>query len=392
MSIDKNKINGKLKKRSLPVEIDLDNLTNLSNKMTDSSFYYKMLDIIDYGDTEDYSGFNDLEMLYLFVHQEKDTDSKKNRTAATKKEYIRELLFFYRMFVENGDLFDFEVADLNIRSLIKEIRPRNIRKFQQWLKEAPLGKGGKTYSVATLAKKTVVIKAFLSFLYKKRYIEKPLHETFLSTNVHKRDRPDRDLNSVEVMKLLEYFKDHPIVYCLILVLTTTGARIQEICTSRICDISYSEGDYWLKVIGKGNEERECLILEEVLESITLFRERRGLKTILNTNDESPIFTTAKNKQYHFKYLSNYLTNIINKADIPLIRNRNTPLTAHFFRHSYAIISDEQGVDLFKIMQSLGHKKVDTTLIYLSRTIARKNNAGHAWKNSSLIKDLKHIKN
>lgn len=346
-----------------------------------------MLDIIEENENNDYSIFNDLEMVYLFVHKEKDTDKKKNRSENTKREYIRELLLFLKQFSQHGNIYDFDNQRLTISSSLKELKSRHIRKYQEWLVEVPLGKGGKPYSVTTLARKTVILRAFLKYLFNVGYINKPLHENLLSSNVHKRDLPNRDLNSIEVIQLLEYFKDHPIVYCLIAVLTTTGIRISELCGTKVSDLTYEDGTFWLKIIGKGNEEGEVKIHKNVMKSIIAFRERRGLSTELSLADHSPLFTTAKNNAYNFKYLSNYLTRIINKANLPFVKHRDKPITPHHFRHAFAIISAEQGADLLRISQALRHKKIDTTMIYLERKLARKNNAAHSWDNSDLINSI-----
>ncbi|WP_226566662.1 tyrosine-type recombinase/integrase [Bacillus stratosphericus] len=56
------------------------------------------------------------------------------------------------------------------------------------------------------------------------------------------------------------------------------------------------------------------------------------------------------------------------------------VTPHTLRHGYAIISGDQGIDVYKISSALGHKKLDTTRIYLRRKIhASKLGRGlHSW--------------
>ncbi|PGT83290.1 tyrosine-type recombinase/integrase [Bacillus sp. AFS040349] len=358
-------------------------IATLNNKEN----YIKMLDVIDRNDAEDYTQFNDLEMIYLFVHHERDLDDVKNRTAGTKKEYLRELLQFYYRFIHNGGIYEFDVSRCDITTLLKSIKPRNIRKYQQWLKEAPLGKSGKPYSITTLARKTVVLKAFLSFLNNKGYITTPLHDALKTANVNRRDLPDRDLNSVEVIQLMAYYRDHPILYSLLAVLTTTGIRIQELCKTKMSDLSYDNGRYWLKVIGKGNVEREVLIHQNVFNTIKEFRKRRGQNMVLDKGDSSPIFTTAKGKEYNYKYLSNYITKAIRKTELPFVIHRKNPIGPHTLRHAYAIISAENGSDLLRISQSLGHKNVNTTMIYLEKTLARKNSASHSWANSDILNNI-----
>lgn len=359
----------------------------LVHVMSNKAYYGKMLDVIDYEDEEDYSQFNDLEMIYLFVHQEKDQDEAKNRIADTKREYLRELLWIYHLFNANGALFDFDSDKLDVFTLLRSIKRRNIRKFQSWLKEAPLGKGNKPYSVATISRKTGLFKSFLRFLYNKGYIKQPIHEAFKSVNIHKRDRPNRDINSGEVLPILNYYKDHPIIYSLLSVFVTTGLRVRELCMARICDLTYEQQAYWLEVTGKGNEKREVLIHPNVFDTIVACRKRRGLDTVLSKGDTSPIFVTSRHNPYSYKYLSNYLTQAIQKTGFDFIKHRESIISPHTLRHGFAIISVEEGADVFRIMQTLGHKKMETTMVYLERHLARKNNAAHSWKNSAIINSI-----
>jgi integrase/recombinase XerD len=363
------------------------NISSLTNLMVSDSFYKKMVNLIDESGETNYSHFNDVEMIYFYVHQQKDLNVQKNRKENTKKEYLRDLLLFYKHLLEQAERFEIEIGEISQYQLLPKLTHRNIRKFQEWIKDAPLGKGGNKYSVATLNRKMVIIKGFFSFLFSNHYIKVPLHEKMLTSNVHSSDRPNKELSSVEVIHLLDYFRTHPILFGLLSVLATTGIRIQELCKARVCDISFIDGEYWLTVNGKGNKEREVLIHPNVLEAIKRFRERRRLELKLDQGDQSPIFTTAKGKAYHYKYLSNYITRNINNVDLPFIKMRKNPISCHHFRHAYALISAEQGADLLTIKESLGHSDIKTTMIYLKRKMARKNNAAHAWKGSDLLKNI-----
>jgi len=233
----------------------------------------------------------------------------------------------------------------------------------------------------------VILKSFFTFLYQNDYIQTPLHEKMLSSNIREADIPNRDLSSNEVIQLLDYFKEHPIIHCFIATLATTGLRIRELCTSRISDITYQDGDYWLNVMGKGRKQREVLLHPNIIEGIKSFRLRRKLDFQLDPTDDSPIFTTANGMPYSYKYLSNYLTRHINNADLTFIKMRKTPITPHFFRHAYAIISAENGATLESISPSLGHSSYRTTARYLEKRLSRKNSASHSWKNSNILKGI-----
>ncbi|MDE5055352.1 tyrosine-type recombinase/integrase [Niallia taxi] len=369
---------------------NFDNTKELSAFMLNEELYNRLLMETDFLDNLNTLQFNDLEMVYLFVHNKKDMNDKKNRMINTKQEYLRDLLIIYRQLLENQTTFHIELiyreAD-HTPSLFQSLTHSNLRKYQEWLLTAPLGKGAKPYAAATLNRKMIIFKSFLSHLYTNEYIQIPLHEKMLSSNVRDADIPNRDLSSNEVLQLLNYFKGHPILHCFIAVLSTTGLRIRELCSSRISDITYQDGDYWLNVMGKGRKQREVLLHPNIIEEIRLFRIRRKLEFKLDPTDDSPIFTTATGKPYNYKYLSNYLTKHMNRADITFIKIRRTPITPHFLRHAYAIISAENGATLESISPSLGHSSYRTTARYLEKRLSRKNSASHTWKNSIIINNI-----
>lgn len=368
----------------------LSNLKELSKFMLSDDLYNKLLMETNFLDNPNSHPFNDLELIYLFVHNKKDMNDKKNRMTNTKQEYIRDLLIMYKQLLTNQERFHiditFHVQD-KMPSLFSSLKQSNLRKFQEWLLEEPLGKGKKPYAAATLNRKMVILKSFLAYLYQNDYIQTPLHEKMLSSNVREADIPNRDLSSNEVIQLLDYFKEHPIIHCFIAILTTTGLRIRELCTSRISDITYQDGDYWLNVMGKGRKQREVLLHPNIIEGIKLFRLRRRLDFQLDSTDDSPIFTTANGMPYSYKYLSNYLTRHINNADLTFIKMRKSPITPHFLRHAYAIISAENGATLESISPSLGHSSYRTTARYLEKRLSRKNSASHTWKNSNILKNI-----
>ncbi|MED1287760.1 site-specific integrase, partial [Bacillus mycoides] len=233
------------------------------------------------------------------------------------------------------------------------------------------------YAVATLAKKTVLIRSFLKHLHVFAYIEKPLHEELQRANVNEQDRPNRDLSYDEVMKILGFYKErgHLVNYTILLALASTGARIQELCTTRVKDLHY-DGKYWLKVTGKGDKVRELFISEHLYQCICEMRRRRGFQTVLDRGDESPLFVNQRGNFYNSKTLSNQVTDMIKKTNLEFLQYRENPVTAHTFRHAFAIMAVEQGnADLYHLMQTLGHENIQTTKIYLEKHMKRKNNVG-----------------
>lgn len=361
-------------------------LNQLLKKMS-SDRWFKELEILKENNEKDnqssFTGFSDIEVIYYYVHKPKDTDSKKNRNNDTRKDYIRELVQFYNRLNEFSEMIREDVGDYQEESLFKLVRKRHLRRYQEWLIEAPLGRNNKPYSVATLSWKMVLMKSFMKWLYRVGYITEDVTIDLISTNISENDRPNRDLSYEEVSQILDYYKDHTINYALLSVLATTGARVAEIAASKFSDLYYDSynGYYWLKIIGKGNKPREIAIFSNVFERIKAFRIRRGLNATINSRDHSPLFTTNKNKAYSPKYLSGYIVKIIQDTNLPFLENRVENIGAHTFRHHFAIYSAQRGGDLFRIQQTLGHQSIETTKIYLERFMKKENNVALLWDES-----------
>ncbi|KZE06363.1 tyrosine-type recombinase/integrase [Bacillus mycoides] len=325
-----------------------------------------------------YTYLSDMEVIYHFVHLQKDMDEKKNRIEDTKKSYVSEILSFCQCMVQHAEEFKLNGEEVQQNaSLLKTLQPWHIRKYNSWLKQVEKGRNGDTYAVATLAKKTVLIRSFLKHLHVFAYIEKPLHEELQRANVNEQDRPNRDLSYDEVMKILGFYKErgHLVNYTILLALASTGARIQELCTTRVKDLHY-DGKYWLKVTGKGDKVRELFISEHLYQCICEMRRRRGFQTVLDRGDESPLFVNQRGNFYNSKTLSNQVTDMIKKTNLEFLQYRENPVTAHTFRHAFAIMAVEQGnADLYHLMQTLGHENIQTTKIYLEKHMKRKNNVG-----------------
>lgn len=370
-----------IKNQSEDIDTYVESIRDMVPFLHDSRYVDKLEEKMEVAEKEGkskYTYLSDLEVIYHFVHLQKDMDEKKNRKEDTKKSYVSEILSFCQCMVQHAEEFELNGEEVQQNdSLLKTLQPWHIRKYNAWLKQVENGRNGDTYAVATLAKKSILIRSFLKHLHVFGYIEKSIHEELQRANVNEKDRSNRDLSYEEVMKILGFYKErgHLINYTIVLALASTGARIQELCTARVKDLHY-DGKYWLKVRGKGNKVRELFISEHLYQCICEMRRRRGFQTVLEKGDESPLFINQRGSAYNSKTLSNQVTDMIKKTDLEFLQYRENPVTAHTFRHAFAIMAVEQGnADLYHLMQTLGHENIQTTKIYLEKHMKRKNNVG-----------------
>ncbi|RXJ98141.1 integrase [Arcobacter sp. CECT 8989] len=135
-------------------------------------------------------------------------------------------------------------------------------------------------------------------------------------------------------------------------LFATGLRVSEVSNIKYNDINLSTGN--LKVLGKGGKERTIQICEAEVKT--------SLKEYVNLfNDE-----IYKNKWFFINRLGNKyseysISNMIKKYQ--QAANVQQHLTPHMFRHSFATMLLEEGVDIRYIQGMLGHSSISTTQIY-----------------------------
>ncbi|MBU8908265.1 tyrosine-type recombinase/integrase [Desertibacillus haloalkaliphilus] len=335
---------------------------------------------------------SDLEVIYCFVHQDTHIDEEDNRTLESNKEYLRDLLQFYMQLHVNKTFIQEDVVGFKEGSLFKNLHPRHVTSYHNWLKEGVNVRGKEGYSKSTRRRKVAVIKSFLRWLYENDYIELPLHGAFKREKNKSDDFPKRDLSYQEVRSLIDYYDDHPINSCLIVLLATTGLRIREIANARFNDLYYnsSVGGFYLQVIGKGNVPRRAYIMGPTLQRIKEFRECRGFSHEINPNDDSPLLPNRQRDFYNYKYLSNYVVKIIKAAGesgdprLEWIKHKEKQVSPHWFRHYFVTISEKKANSLSDVQRSVGHKSRSTTERYLQKDYDDRNNVGLLWDEEDYV--------
>jgi len=129
---------------------------------------------------------------------------------------------------------------------------------------------------------------------------------------------------------------------LVLMLYTLGLRISELASLEIKDIY----DEWIRVIGKGNKERDVPLLSDVKvlidEYLSVFMPKRFL---FEKNGE-------KLSENSLRYM---ITKIFGRVALKV--------TPHQLRHSYASSLLNSGAPIVDVSELLGHSSMATTQIY-----------------------------
>jgi len=128
----------------------------------------------------------------------------------------------------------------------------------------------------------------------------------------------------------------------VVMLYTLGLRISELASLKLEDISES----WVRVVGKGNKERDVPLLESTKEIIDEY-----LSSFVTNK-----FLFEKNGE---KLSENSLRYMVNKV----FRDVSLKVTPHQLRHSYATVLLNAGAPIVDVSELLGHSSMATTQIY-----------------------------
>lgn len=135
-------------------------------------------------------------------------------------------------------------------------------------------------------------------------------------------------------------------------LFATGVRVSELCALQYGDVRLEEGE--IKIYGKGAKERFVQIANpDVLNVLCLYRD-----TYKDDIEQVGAFFINR---FRKPLSTQSVRTIVNKySKLADVKNHITP---HMFRHSFATLLLEEGVDIRYIQQLLGHSSIVTTQIY-----------------------------
>lgn len=132
----------------------------------------------------------------------------------------------------------------------------------------------------------------------------------------------------------------------------TGIRVSELCALRFSSVNLRNG--FIKVYGKGGKERVIQICQSaILDALEAYR-----NICLPPSREDNFFFINRQKNN----LSSQSVRIMIKK-LALRSGIMKPVTPHTFRHTFATLLLEEGVDIKYIQTILGHSSLATTQIY-----------------------------
>lgn len=170
------------------------------------------------------------------------------------------------------------------------------------------------------------------------------------------------LQPFQVTELLQSFnrntiqglRDYSIVNCMV----RTGMRCIEVSRADVKDIKKENGNWVIYIQGKGRDAKDRVlgITDKIVNPITEYIETAEL------NNESPLFLNHAYVSNKTRITTLTISKVV-KKHLRMIGLDSKKLTAHSLRHTAAITALKNGADILEVKSMLGHKRVETTMIY-----------------------------
>ena len=141
---------------------------------------------------------------------------------------------------------------------------------------------------------------------------------------------------------------------IVLLLYATGMRRQELVNLTLERVDMSRRV--LKVIGKGDKEREIPMVAMLFEIISLYLQKRNKEFAFDT--KNAFFLTDKGAPIYLNFVNNVV-----KKELAGLDGFEGKISPHVLRHSFATHLMNGGAELNSIKEVLGHSSLAATQVY-----------------------------
>ncbi len=258
---------------------------------------------------------------------------EKGLSDKTKASYYNDLSIYKNFLLENSITTINKITSSDIKAFLKE---RNRK------------------SPTTVAHNLTVIKNFHSYLLRQKLVSINVAE-FIDRPKLRKTLP-RYMSLEDIDKLLDINLVTPFDYrnkAMLELMYGCGLRVSELINLELTDIDTT--NCLIRILGKGNKERDIPLGEYAIYYLKLYLEKRNL--LLKEKSCSKLFLNnhgmALTRQGFFKTLKHILKE----------KGLNQDISPHTLRHSFATHLVNRGADLRSIQEMLGHADISTTKIY-----------------------------
>lgn len=272
-----------------------------------------------------------------------------------EKRYSRHTITAYATDIQQ--LEDFLVITYTSQQGNIELSPVIIRSWLASLKENNL-------SSRSINRKIATLQSFFRFLRKSALIHaNPVAGIKVLKSAKKLPAFLKESQTQEIIKnsLSKGITDEwkAITESLIIeILYSTGLRVSE-----LVNLQENQIDYFLKqlkVLGKGNKERQIPLKEELLQALSNYQAAKKVKFDMPENNSLLVNQQGKklNTQYVYRSVKSTMASLQNVS-------KKSP---HVLRHSFATHLMNNGAEMNAVKTLLGHASLAATQVYTHTTI------------------------
>lgn len=294
----------------------------------------------------------------------------------------------YKRYEENNDDFESIVrAFINVKKL-GGLSPRTLEyyestllRFNEYTKKPIkaimsndilnyLGMKGQSCSNVTLNNVRRILSSFFGWTHNMGYIlQNPM---VMVPKIKERKTVKQPFTVVELEKLRNYFTNrifnrregtvrHVVAtrdLAIFEFLLASGVRVNELCHIKLKDINFT--DLTVKVLGKGNKERETLFNTRARTAIETYLKVREEYYHTSRENDWWLFSgeTGVNVRLEKSGVERCMRNAGRKSGIPKVH-------PHRFRRTFATTLVNHDMPIELVQQLLGHNSLNTTMIYVN---------------------------
>ncbi|MBF0359997.1 MAG: tyrosine-type recombinase/integrase [Oligoflexia bacterium] len=245
-------------------------------------------------------------------------------------------------------------------------------------------------SISTRNQRLAVIKTFFSYMIAEDFEHSDQYQKILAiSNKKEKISSITYLSEQEIDSFFKTIDKNSIQgirdYAIFLTLYNSGARVQELCDLRFCDVKLVK-PYSMQVTGKGKKTRIVPLWERTTIALKNYYKVR----VHNESQEDRIFLGKKRtpiSRFGILYLvKSYLDKTVQNCE----SLRGKKIGVHTFRHTTAMHLLQSGVDISVIKSWLGHVDLNTTNNYVEINMEAKEKALGKIKKSN-FKEIEKLK-
>jgi site-specific recombinase XerD len=265
--------------------------------------------------------------------------ANKDTSESSRKKYREYLHVFIFWLTRNGDVRDPHRSD--------------IINYKQWLIQS--GRAASSIDIYLSS-----VRQFFKYLE-----ETGVHDD-VAAGVHSPKRyagyRKKPLPTEMVSPLLKSINRSSITglrdYAIINLMVRTGMRCCEVVRTNVGDIQKEKGNWIIAIQGKGHHDKDRLLglTDKVVNPITEYIESAEL------GKDDPLFLNHSYVSHNTRLTTLTISKFVKKY-LRAIGIDSEKISAHSLRHTAAITALNNGIDVLAVQSMLGHKRIETTMIY-----------------------------